>query len=201
MTAQQLFAAIERTLPSLAGWCELPKANDLAATALALRPNVVVEIGVFGGRSLIPMALACECLGAGRVYAIDPWSPVASSEGYDGKNKEWWGNLDHEQVFSGFVTALVANGVRDRVEILRKKSDEVEPPPVIDLLHIDGQHTEQAVRDVERFASRVRVAGYCFTDDDDWSHGGPQAAVARLLTMGFVPLYKCGTGTAFQRVR
>lgn len=201
MSHHTVFAQIERVLPTLAGWCAIPKATDLAATVMALRPNTVVEIGVFGGRSLIPMALACQAIGCGKVVAIDPWSQQASAEGYEGPNKEWWGGLDHESVYQHFVSSVAALELTGRVEILRAKSDDVEPPTVIDLLHVDGQHTDQALRDVERFSPKVRMGGFVFTDDDDWDGGGPAAACKRLLELGFVPLYKCGTGTAFQRAR
>lgn len=201
MSHHTVFAQIERVLPTLAGWCAMSKATDLAATVLALRPNTVVEIGVFGGRSLIPMAMACHAVGAGKVIGIDPWSQQASAEGYEGKNKEWWGALNHEGVYQHFLTAVDSLGLRDRVEIIRAKSDDAAPPSCIDLLHVDGQHTDQALRDVERFAPKVRIGGFVFTDDDDWDGGGPAAACQRLLELGFVPLYKSGTGTAFQRVQ
>jgi hypothetical protein len=197
------YEEIARVHEPLAGWCELEKALDLVATVIALRPNVVVEIGVFGGRSLIPMALACKAIGKGRVIGIDPWSQQASAEGYTGENADWWKKLDHESVYQGFLGTLNRLNLQSIVEIKRSKSDDVAPPDVIDLLHVDGQHTEQALRDVNRFATNVRIGGFCFTDDDDWvdGGGGPQQAVKRLMELGFVPLYKCGTGTAFQRTR
>lgn len=195
------FQHIERTLPTLAGWCELAKATDLAAAVMALRPSVIVEVGVFGGRSLIPMALACESVGKGKVIGVDPWNNNASAEGYDGANHTWWGNLDHEAVYQHFMAAVAALGLQHRVQICRSKSDDAAVPESIDIFHCDGQHTDQAVRDIERFATKVRVGGFCFTDDDDWDGGGPAAACKRLLELGFVPLYKCGTGTAFQRTR
>lgn len=203
MSHHGVFFQLESILPSLPGWCELPKATDLVSTVIALRPNTVVEIGVFGGKSLIPMALACQALGSGKVIGIDPWSAAASAEGYEGANKEWWTTkVDHDAIYHRFCTALLNLGLTEKhVEIFRKKSDDVTPPEVIDLLHVDGQHTDQALRDVERFATKVRCGGFCFTDDDNWSGGGPAAACKRLLEIGFVPLYKSGTGTAFQRAR
>ena len=201
MTHAELFAQIEKLVPTLPGWCEPPKASDLAATVLALRPNVVVEIGVFGGRSLIPMALACQLIGKGRVIGIDPWSATISAADYTGENAEWWSKVDHDAVFANFTQAVDALQLREFVVIDRRKSDDVTPPTVIDLLHIDGSHSEQAVRDAERYAVHVRKGGFVFTDDDNWEGGGPAAAVKRLMEIGFVPLYKCGSGTAFQRVR
>jgi predicted O-methyltransferase YrrM len=200
VTHVELFRRIESLVPSLPGWCDVAKASQLASVALALRPNVVVEIGVFGGRSLFPMALACEFMQHGKVYAIDPWSKTASAEGYDGPNKEYWASLDHDGIHAHFVGTMNVLELSRRVSVVRFKSDDVHPPETIDLLHIDGQHTDQAVRDAERFGSKVTRGGFCFTDDDEWDGGGPAAACKRLMEMGFVPRYKCGTGTAFQRV-
>lgn len=200
-----VYEDIAKALPTIIdGWCDLPKAIYLASVVVATRPNVVVEIGVFGGRSLIPMAMACKANGHGKVIGIDPWTKEAAAEGYSGDNAKWWAELDMEKIYDTFLADVKRHGVEEFVTIVRKKSDDVESvPDVIDVFHCDGQHTDQAVRDVERFASRVRVGGFCITDDDNWvdGGGGPQQAVKRLMEIGFVPLYKCGTGTAFQRFR
>src|SRR5262249_33074218 len=45
-------------------------------------PEVVVEIGSARGRSTCAMALACRQNGRGKVYAIDPHTDNAWSEGY-----------------------------------------------------------------------------------------------------------------------
>lgn len=190
---------IATIVPSITGWCSVEKANDLALAIIKLRSSVTVEIGVWGGRSVVPMALAHQEQDHGIVWAIDPWSPVASTEGYDKVNSDWWGAQNHEVVYRGFLDTLRLNGVERFVNVIRKKSDDVEPPPVIDMLHIDGQHTEQAVRDVERFASKVRDGGFCFVDDIGWSGGGPARAVTRLLEMGFVKVFDRDTGAMFEK--
>ena len=205
MKHDQLFNAITGVLPTLPGWCELDKAHALAAAVLTLRPRVCAEIGVFGGGSLIPTALACQAVGSGHVVAIDPWSAAASTEGYEGPNKEWWSKLDHEAIYQCFGRNVQTLGLTDRVLIQRAKSDDVTPADVIDLLHVDGQHTDQAVRDVQRFAPKIRNGGLCFMDDIGWVNettgAGVQRAVEALLKLGFVELYKIGTGACFQRVK
>lgn len=193
----------EFTENRIPGWCELDKALDLAATVIALRPKKVVEIGVYGGKSLLPMALACESINSGIVIGIDPWSPVASTEGYTGDNATWWSKLDHEGIYRSFVENVVRLGLANRVAIERAKSDDAAVPTTIDLLHIDGQHTEQAIRDVNRFAVNVRVGGIVCVDDINWKNDGrPDVAnaVEALKQLGFVELYPSGTGAFFQRV-
>jgi predicted O-methyltransferase YrrM len=203
MTTDILFQRINEVVPTLQGWCELEKAHALAAAVITLRPRVCVEIGVFAGRSLIPLAMALKAVNGGAVYAIDPWTKEAATEGYDGANAEWWASVDLERVYANFLGSVNQLQLGGHVIVQRAKSDAVEPPDEIDLCHIDGQHTDQATRDARRFASRVRVGGLCFLDDIAWSNGnGTKVASALdvLFELGFVELYRVGTGAVFQRV-
>lgn len=181
------------------GWCSPQAGNDLAMAVIKTKASVVCEIGTFYGASLIPMAMACAEQNHGICWAIDPWSREASVEGYDDVNAKWWGSVDHESVYQTFLMHLRVQGLERFVKVIREKSDNVEPPDEIDVLNIDGQHTDQAIRDVERFASKVRLNCFCHIDDVEWSSGGPRRAVEKLLTMGFVEVFKRDTGAMFQR--
>lgn len=183
------------------GWCTPEKGNDLALAVIKTKAQVVVEIGVFFGSSLLPMAMACAEQGHGVVWAIDPWSRDAAIEGYDGVNADWWGNkVDLESVYQTFLMHLKVQGVEKYVKVVRARSDDVEPPPEIDILNVDGQHTDQASRDVERYASRVKLNGFCYMDDIDGWYGAPARAVEKLIALGFVKLFNRDTGAMFQRI-
>lgn len=179
--------------PRLEGWATVDKAMCLMATAWALRPLVAVEIGVWAGRSALPVALSMRETGRGVLHAIDPWTPIASAEGYEGPNAEWWlKSADHQYAHSQFNSLINDAGLFHFVKIHAKRSDDVEPPDSIDLLHIDGQHTTQAQRDVARFGSKVRVGGICFMDDASWQNEGiasVRLAIDDLQKLGFVKLY------------
>lgn len=181
------------------GWCTPEKGWDLAMAVIKTKAEVSVEIGVLYGSSLLPLALAHAEQDHGVVYAIDPWTREAGTDGYDGKNLEWWGSLDYENIYRTFLYNLKANGVEKYVKVLRQKSDDVEVPDKIDCLHIDGQHTDQASRDVERFAPRVGSGKFCFVDDISGWNGAPARAVERLMTFGYTKLFERGTGAMFQR--
>ena len=92
-----LFDDIEQVDSKLGhGWCTLDKMNVLASLIVSTRPQVVVELGVWAGRSLIPMALALRYNKVGKAIAIDPWDSKASAEGYliaslnsEEKQKDW----------------------------------------------------------------------------------------------------------------
>ena len=185
------------------GWCDLHKANTLAAMVVALRPKLACEIGVFGGRSLIAIALAMKDNGAGKIIGIDPWSKEAALEGMnDPANIKWWSELDYEKVRETCLATLREFGVESQVEIIRSKSDDVDPSQwVLDLGHIDGSHEETAYRDTIRFAPSLRVGGLWIMDDIGWVSGAPKRGVEWLLANGFVELYPLGTGAVFQRMQ
>ena len=181
-------------------WCKPIKAHALAASVIALRPDIVVEIGIFRGGSFVPMAMALKEVGKGIAVGIDPWSAQASIEGQIPVNAAWWGNLDYNVIYKDFMAQINQIGLSDAVRIERKKSDDARVPDRIDLLHIDGNHSDQAIRDVERFGTSVRVGGLCFMDDIHWDGGGVERACDRLIKMNFVKLYDLVDGAMFQRI-
>jgi predicted O-methyltransferase YrrM len=201
-----LFARIAALYPDdhkqsrLGGWCELDKALTLASLVVALRPKVSLEIGVWTGASAIPMAMAHHAIDFGALIAIDPWDPRVSIENEVAANVEWWGQQDHEAVYQKFLAELRGSRAQNYCTVQRRRSDDAMFPQVLDLIHIDGSHTMQAVKDVERYATRVRVGGVCVMDDIKWDGGGVTAACARLKELNFVELYPLGTGAVFQRV-
>lgn len=201
-----LFTDIAKIVPTLEGWCSVPKALHLASIVCAIRPETVVEIGVFGGRSFIPMAMAVKAMGKGKVIGIDPWDSKASAEGMTGDNLKFWGTqCNHQAVFVKFAQELNRLELGGVSEIIRKRSDDVDPQDRIDLLHSDGNHSMQALRDVNGFAPRIRVGGFCVLDDLHWEGGGVLASEKALFDMGFIRLYAVkDTGSewaVYQRVK
>ena len=199
LTITQLMMKIEDVVPKLEGWCDVEKAQHLASLVISLRPRVSVEIGVFGGRSLIPTAMGHSLIGSGYALGIDPWASSASLEGMDGENKEWWGKLDHAAIHAGFMSASARLRADNFMKVERMTSDEAISqgliPKVIDLLHIDGNHGPQAIKDVDNYATRLRSGGILVMDDCDWA----APAVTQINALGFSHLYDLGTGAVFQR--
>ena len=192
---------IEDTIPRLGGWSSKEKCQILAATVFALRPKLVHVIGVYEGRDTLAMALACKELGHGRVVATDPFNAKASEEGQvTDADRKWWGAVNHDVVYANCIKNLNEADVLQFVHINRKKSDDVAPFPC-QMLIIDGNHSNQAVIDTERFAPLVEVGGVCLQDDVGWVGGGPQRACDMLLKMGFVKLYTIDSSAMYQRVR
>lgn len=190
------------------GWTSYEKAKTLAGIILALRPACVVEIGVWSGRGTIACALALKEVGHGKCYGIDPYDPAASAEGQTGENLAWWSKQDHEFMYRYCLDQIRAFIVEDYAEIVRKRSDDVEPhtlPNSIGLLVCDGNHGPQAVKDVQRFAPRVHVGGFIVMDDLHWQDGGVSQGVDYLLANGFSENYRVNKPgddwAVFQRVK
>lgn len=220
----ELFAKIEVDLPNGGQWCTPYKAGTLASLIIGLRPTTIVEIGVWMGGSLVPMALAMKALASAgiesprprKVIGIDAWDPKASVQGQRNANEQWWGSVDHDMAFRTTRERLEAHRIDyavyevprlpnpGLVELWHCPSSDVPRNVVIDLdidlLHIDGNHAEQAIADVEIYARRVQVGGICVMDDIHWEGGHVENACTRLQRQGFTHLYDLDTGAVYQRV-
>jgi len=71
---QNVIDVVQENLKSIEGWCSLEKATKLINCIADIKPDLCVEIGVFGGSSFIPQALAIKENGKGEIVGIDPWS-------------------------------------------------------------------------------------------------------------------------------
>lgn len=186
---KKLFRLISSFVPTCPGWSSLEKGCALAGLTLAMKPKVALEIGVFGGRSLIPVLMAMQSLGSGLAVGIDPYSKEASADGEVGENVVYWNGVDHESILKQFQHFVSSFKLDNFVHLIRKKSDEVDPPSGIDILHIDGSHTDQAVRDAERYGPKVRLGGIAIADDTRWVGGGVLRAMDTLEDLGYKQLY------------
>jgi len=173
------------------GWCTPEKAEALARVVLDRTPELAIEIGVYAGRSLFAIALAMrEVSPTARVLGIDPWSPSASIAGFetDQANRDWWMRLDHTAIYRECVTVQSELALTN-VHLFRGTAALALPalafacsPPAIDLLHIDGNHSEaSALFDVESYVPLVRPGGTIAFDDVDWET--TKHAQARLATL------------------
>jgi hypothetical protein len=158
-----------------AWWGHVPFAHWLIA---ALRPNVVVELGTHNG---VSFAAFCEAMQRGnipgRCYAVDTWKGDAHAGYYD------------ESVFQNLSTFnLTHYGAFS--ELIRLTFDEAVayfPNESIDLLHIDGLHTYEAVsRDFQnwlpKLSNRAATIPIFASATSGYGSFGPNcASVTRLL--------------------
>ncbi len=183
------------------GWTTPERAIELAKYVLERKPEIVVEIGVFGGKCLIALALALRQNGKGHVYGIDPWMKGACN-GVDSANKAWWDTLDLEDIYRKAVSAVNELGLKN-VTILRAESHQVAHQfSNIDFLEIDGCHCNTcATRDVELYVPKVVSGGLVFMDDLDWHQNGVSTMkrVRELLNDWCVLVKSFGNAGLFQK--
>lgn len=167
---QQAFVAMSQ----LEGWCSQEKASLLMDLIFASKPKTLVEIGVFGGKSLIPMAYALKANEQGKIYGIDPWESSASIEGAANQaNKEWWSALNHEAIRQGLINKIKLFALEKEIELIKSSSADAVPISEIDLLHIDGNHSDAtSYLDVTKWVPLVASGGWIVFDDLTWHENG-----------------------------
>lgn len=158
----------------LTGWCSKDKGGVLFDLVIRYQPKVVVEIGVFGGKSVVPMAMALKANGFGMLYGIDPWSSQQSTMWLEEEtNKEWWTTVDHEGILKGLIDRIHAFELEDQIQLVRASSEEAPLIEGIDILHIDGNHSEESSYfDVTKWVPLVKKRGLIILDDVHWNENG-----------------------------
>jgi hypothetical protein len=132
----------------------LPFAYDLVGE---LRPSMTVELGVYNGLSFFTFCQALQEFDIdGVAYAVDCWEGDAHTDTYD------------ESIYRD-VQAYARQHYRGLAYLLKMYFSEALPQfddNSIDLLHIDGLHTYEAVRDdFETWLPKVRPGGIVLFHD------------------------------------
>lgn len=176
LVTEKLRVEIAAAIKPMEGWCTEEKAVAMAELILETSPVLVVELGVFGGRSLIPQAIALRASGQGIIIGIDPWKRSAALEGDNGtENDRWWANLDYHAIHRSCMENIWKNDLDEQCIVFRASSEQCTTftgsygIDNINILHIDGNHSElTSCRDVTTWVPRVASNGYIWFDDADW---------------------------------
>lgn len=144
--------------------CSKEKISFLMDHILKTKPQICVEVGVFAGATLLPVAVTLKYLGGGKAYAIDAWSNDVATfnmKPHD-HNRERWSQLDLKAVYYKFKSRLYDWDVESKVKILKKTSEKAAPDVnQIDFLHLDGDYTEEgSYNDAVLYLSKVKPGGY-----------------------------------------
>jgi hypothetical protein len=168
--------------------CSLSKACAMACLVADLELRVSVDIGVYRGRSLFPLALAHKNSG-GKAYGVDPWEASESrhfdrpdlQEELDRFSRE----TDFESLYSSTEALRSKLGLEQHCELLRFRSDVAicyfeDNDISFDLVHIDGNHdTAIVMSDLGLYAPRLRKGGFLVMDDISWDSVRPTCDRAR----------------------
>lgn len=182
---------LTKEIPSLEGWASVPKAHKIYDLIVERQLGLCVDLGVFGGRSLLPMALAVRENGFGHAFGIDPWDNKVAVDGVPptpgNEHEKWWGSLNMEDIHQKARYALHQHKLGETWATLLRMRGETSAPWFRDIgfLHIDGNHKEsEAVRDVNLWCPLVRRGGIIMFDDCDWA--STKAAQVELEKFGTV---------------
>lgn len=161
-------------LPSLEGWCSREKALHFIDLVLEVEPKLCVEIGVFGGASLFPVASALKYLGKGLIVGIDPWERSECIKYYDPIKEQvdlkWWSSLDFSYIYDSFCIMLRRYGLSEYCISMKTTSERAASFfQNIDILFIDGNPSEEITTlDVELYLPKVSKGGYIWLNDATW---------------------------------
>jgi len=195
---KELIDRIATSLPPMHGWCPIAKANAMAKAIIETRPETIVEIGVFGGRSLLAMAFACQSIHHGKVYGVDPWSAESALDSMDSsKDRDWWGKIDYENIYASCLKAILDHNAHSVCSVFRTTSERAASLfDKVDMLHIDGNHSEKAATlDVTLWLPKVPSNGLIWLDDIEDGHlfnaiGLLNAQCDRLSDIGTCGVFK-----------
>ena len=152
------------------GWCSMQKADFLLDLVLQTKPQKIVEIGVWAGKSLIDMAYGLKANQSGIIYGIDPWDKEASIQGVEEKGSQlFWQQVDHGEIYRILVSQLEECNLTSYVQLIAETSEDAPPIYDIDILHVDGNHSEEtSMIDVTKWVPLMKKGGIIVFDDMAW---------------------------------
>lgn len=196
--------SVSSEVNTLYGWCTEEKASSFIDLILKVKPSVCVEIGVFGGRSIMPVASALKFLGHGIVVGIDPWDKEESIRHFDPEKDQdhiqWWSKISFDQVYNSYINMIAYYKLDEQIITIRATSEHAAKIlGTIDILYIDGNHQEAAsLNEVTLYLPKVRSGGYIWLNDS--LSLDTQASVDLLLeTCEFIELIDEGNCILFRK--
>lgn len=161
-------------MANISGWCEQEKAILMMDLIKEHKFECCIEIGVFAGKSLLPIINALRYNNYGHVFGIDAWSAKEATKGFSKLNPHysWWNSLDYrnfyqqtitlvKQIEGGKYCSIVKQTSQDALSLFKNDS--------IDFIHIDGSHgEEEALQDVKNYFPKIKNGGYILLNDCNW---------------------------------
>ena len=186
VVSAELGAEIARLLEQIpvdfGGGCSEYKAELMAGLVIEHGLRTAIDIGVYRGRSLLPLAAAFRSIGAGEVVGIDPYAAAAAVQSDDhtigaALLDEWAATQDWEALYRGVVDRLAGEGLARFGRVVREPAAAAArhfAPATIDLVHIDGNHdADEVAADLRLYRPLVRPGGFIVLDDVSWASVRP----------------------------
>ncbi len=193
-----------KIVESLPGWCTLEKAQRLFDLVTESNSQITCELGVFGGRSFIPMALAHKQKGTGFALGIDAWKKEAAIEGTNSpENNEYWSKINYTEVYRNCIRDIQANTADGFCSLIRMRSQDAGlliADNVIDILHQDSAHNVETITsELKVWVSKVKIGGYWVADDLLWEEA--KEGYAKLPEFGLEMIEDHHEWGVFKKIR
>lgn len=172
---KKLLSEIESARQKAPGWCTQEKTEAIASLIYNIKPQLCVEVGVFGGSSFFPVALTLKHLKHGKAIAIDAWDNELCIKymSKDDANRAWWEKVDLIEILSKFKQMLIELDLFSYYEICRKPSFEAAKTlnkNSIHFLHLNGNKSAKGSQeDIQNYLPLVAKDGYILLSDVNWS--------------------------------
>lgn len=172
------------------GWCDTAKAQAIyhaLPEGPEQQPTNGVEIGVFGGKSLLAAAFAIrDSKAGGAIVGIDPYTADTAKEfpGGDPANDNWWQKIDYALIRRACEREINITALGEFAKLRIAKAHEVASEfKELTYLHLDGWHAEKAVaRDMDAYLPLVVAGGIIVLDDIGWA--GVEKNADRVRSVG-----------------
>lgn len=200
---------MNQILLSTPGWCTPEKQQELHNLVLKTYNEFEgieiksVELGVFGGKSLFPIALAHKELNAGKALGIDTWDNEAPLEGTNSpENNHWWANLDIAGIETTCRKNLIALELQKHCLLKKARTTDEAFTKIADdsvtLIHQDSAHNREVIiKELLFWAPKLKVGGYWVADDTDWVEA--QEGYSTLSLFGFELVEDYGKWAVYQK--
>ncbi|WP_246104644.1 class I SAM-dependent methyltransferase [Rudaeicoccus suwonensis] len=202
MISESLAAAVE----SVTGFMPVDEGGALHEAALGAAAGTWLEIGTYCGKSTLLLGDAARIVGAALVTVDHHHGSEENQPGWEWHDTslvdERSGRLDTLPHFRPVLDSLadVCSAVVATTEVVARWWNSP-----IELLFLDGNHTEQtAQHDYRAFAPYVRIGGLLLVHDvfPDPADGGqaPWHVVQAALSDGFEQMDRCGSLRVLRRI-
>lgn len=156
------------------GWCSDEKALVMMDVINKNKCRYCIEIGVFSGKSLLPIARTVQYNESGVVYAIDAWDRAAAIKGLipSNPNYGWWKQIDFDHLYHETKNIMNQNGLIPYCHFMKNLSQDVVSlfgDGTIDFIHFDGNHNEKSIfSDVTSYYPKIKNGGFIVLNDPNW---------------------------------
>lgn len=191
---KKLFAFTPEIIQSFKGWCSYEKACHMRKVIEDLQAKYCVEIGVFGGRSLIPQAVQLKAQN-GVIIGIDAFSNDIAIEQDTSIHKDSWTIMPIAEAKAACEQAIKDYGLEKNCFLIQAPSNKIHSflVPEIDVLHIDGSHVaSKALEDVYNWVHKLRKGGVLYFDDLDWESTIPAQLLLNTILKKIDVVSNCG---------